>query len=120
MRVADGQFYTSLIPPSPRPRLSIPLTSVFYNPGGERDSGQPASHHDLDGVPLAVNVCQREVDFSPRSGGIDNGYLVCRNHSGKGPTRRRQSRRRALLMADTLPASVVMCRRLITFSAAFQ
>jgi len=116
---------TSLIPPCSAPTTFIPLTSVFYNPVVSGIPANRISHHDLDGrCRSAVNVSSVKFDFTPQVGGIDERlFWLCRKSFWKGTNSAAaaKSRRRApLLMADTLPASVVdVVGGLITFSAAF-
>lgn len=101
----DGQFYNVSYSTVTAPTTFVPLTSVFYNP---EVVGQPSANRvsisRANGAPLASNVANIKFDFTPQTGGVDNGYtgyaeIVLQGTNSSAPTLPPSP----YLIQDTLP-----------------
>jgi len=77
----DGQFYNISYSTLAAPTTFIPLVTVNYNPpvpDGVNGATSPSANRvdiaPANGISLATNVYAVTFDFTPQTGGLDNGY----------------------------------------------
>jgi len=86
----DGQFYNISYATLASPATFIPLAGINYHPAATGFSASRVAINNSTGAPLATNVAFVQFDFSPQSGGLDNGYsgyaeIILQGSKGSSP-----------------------------------
>jgi len=70
----DGQFFNVSYSTLAAPSTFIPIASINYNPAVTGFSANRVAITPSTGLPLATNVAFVQLDFTPQTGSLDNGY----------------------------------------------
>jgi hypothetical protein len=70
----DGQFFNIYYSTAAAPSTFVPLTSISNNPAVTGVSANRVAITATNGAALATNVAFLRFDFTPQTGGLDNGY----------------------------------------------